>query len=550
MSSKIKLKRVALRKKSVLPLRVKIEILDRLRQGESFASISRSFKINESTVRSIKKSESKIRSSIASTSLSSKIVRDPAIEKMEVALSLWIQECNQKMVPLNGPMVREKAKYLYTNFKEPDGSGEYTDGGFQASEGWFNKFKARQSLHNVKLVEEAAFADRPSPEQYSEQFANLVAEGGYKPEQVFNIHTIELFWKRMPKKTFIYKSEKSACGFKAAKDRVTLLLCSNASGDCVIKPLMLYSLLNPQALINQNKNNLPVFWRANKKGCITSAIFCDWFRTCFVSEVKTYLKKQNLYFKALLVLEDEPAHSRKLEIMHPSIKVTFLPPSITAVLEPMNQGIIQVFKLYYMRRTFKILLNNMEYNPDLDLMESWRKFDIAKCIVNIKESLDELDPHTLKSCWNKLWPVVTTENDEPVQVQNLMANIVEIANEIGRDGFELIELSDIQELLETQDEALTETDLEKMLNVQLIEEETPTGTDIATFNLKNLSKGLRMANELCEFFVNIDPSMERSLIFKKQIANATALYHSELKVLLQTVKQDKITKFFKPLPKP
>lgn len=157
MSTKKKEKRVSARNKSVLPLKVKIEMLDRLHLGESFASISRSFNVNESTVRSIKKSEDKIRSSIASYSLSAKIVRDPAIEKMEVALSFWIEDCNQKRVPLSGAMVREKAKRLYAHFKEPDGrcgGGECTDGGFQASEGWFNKFKVRQSLHSINSDEE------------------------------------------------------------------------------------------------------------------------------------------------------------------------------------------------------------------------------------------------------------------------------------------------------------------------------------------------------------------------------------------------------------
>lgn len=58
-------------------------------------------------------------------------------------------------------MVWEKAKHLYAHFKEPDGScsGECTDGGFQASGSWFNKFKVRQSLHNIKIIGEAASAD-------------------------------------------------------------------------------------------------------------------------------------------------------------------------------------------------------------------------------------------------------------------------------------------------------------------------------------------------------------------------------------------------------
>ncbi|GBP30881.1 NFX1-type zinc finger-containing protein 1 [Eumeta japonica] len=123
----------------------------------------------------------------------------------------------------------------------------------------------------------------------------------------------------------------------------------------------------------------------------------------------------------------------------------------------------------------------MECNPDMNVMECWKKFDIAKCIVNIKESLEELKLHTLKSCWKKLWPALTAENDEEsVHPQILTANIAEIANGIGRDGFEQIESSDIQELLESQNEDLTETDLEEMLNSQPIEEEASTSTGKVT----------------------------------------------------------------------
>ena len=59
-----------------------------------------------------------------------------------------------------------------------------------------------------------------------------------------------------------------------------------------------------------------------------------------------------------------------------------------------------------------------------------------------------------------------------------------------------------------------------------------------------------MANDLCDFCRKIDPSMEQSLIFQRQIANATAEYQSELKEHLKTAKREKITKFFKQLYKP
>uniref|UniRef100_A0A1B0BA11 HTH CENPB-type domain-containing protein n=1 Tax=Glossina palpalis gambiensis TaxID=67801 RepID=A0A1B0BA11_9MUSC len=168
-------------------------MLDRLRLGELFASISCSSNVNESTVRSIKKSEDKIRSSVASTSLSAKVVRDPAIEKIKVASSLLIEDRNQKRVPLSGPMVREKAKCLYAHSKEPYGSCSGKDGIFQASGGWFNKFKVKQSLHNIKMVGEAASANTAAAERCPEEFANLLVERGYKPEQEFNTDETALF---------------------------------------------------------------------------------------------------------------------------------------------------------------------------------------------------------------------------------------------------------------------------------------------------------------------------------------------------------------------
>uniref|UniRef100_A0A1A9VG67 DDE-1 domain-containing protein n=1 Tax=Glossina austeni TaxID=7395 RepID=A0A1A9VG67_GLOAU len=182
-------------------------------------------------------------------------------------------------------------------------------------------------------------------------------------------------------------------------------------------------------------------------------------------------------------------------------------------------------------------MDNMKCNPDMNVLKHWKKFDIAKCI---KGSLEEVKPRTLKSLWKKLWSALTAENDEEsVEVQTLTANIAEIANGIGRGGFEQIESSDIQELLESQDEDLTATDLEEVIISQPIEEEASTSTGNVTFKLKSLSEGLRMANEFCDFFVNIDPSMERSLGFKRQIANATAAYQYELKELSKTAKQGK-----------
>lgn len=79
----------------------------------------------------------------------------------------------------------------------------------------------------------------------------------------------------MPDPTYISKEEKTMPGFKVSKDRMTLLLRSNASGDMKLKPLLVFVSKNPQTLKNISKASLPVIWKNNAKAWVTQAIFQD-----------------------------------------------------------------------------------------------------------------------------------------------------------------------------------------------------------------------------------------------------------------------------------
>ena len=85
-----------------------------------------------------------------------------------------------------------------------------------------------------------------------------------------------------------------------------------------------------------------------------------------------------------------------------------------------------------------------------------------------------------------------------------------------------------------------------MLNLHSIKEEASTSIEKEDIKLKKTE--LRFTDEFYDFFKKIDPSMNVSLVFKREIVNATAEYQSELKDLLKAAKQEKITKFSKPMP--
>ena len=92
---------------------------------------------------------------------------------------------------------------------------------------------------------------------------------------------------------------------------------------------------------------------ANKKGWVTGNIFQEWFATCFVPEVKSYLEKKKQSFKALLI--NASGHSL---IEHPNVNIIFLPPNTTSIIQLMDQGIIATFKMYYLKKLFSALWKN------------------------------------------------------------------------------------------------------------------------------------------------------------------------------------------------
>ncbi|GFT35808.1 tigger transposable element-derived protein 1 [Trichonephila clavipes] len=90
--------------------------------------------------------------------------------------------------------------------------------------------------------------DEVAPKIFPEELAKIIEDGDYSADQVFNADETGLYWKKLPNRTFIAKDEKTASGHKASKDRVALLLCSNASGDRMLKPLLISKSLRPRAL--------------------------------------------------------------------------------------------------------------------------------------------------------------------------------------------------------------------------------------------------------------------------------------------------------------
>ncbi|XP_038524438.1 tigger transposable element-derived protein 1-like isoform X5 [Canis lupus familiaris] len=519
------------RRRRVMALEDKMKILEKLEEGASNTDVGRLFGVHESTVRTIKRNEAAIRASMESVSpVCAKVLcvpRDANIEKMETALTFWVEDQTIGGRPLTLKAICSQAKRIYKQLVETTGKGNPDK--FHASKGWFEKFRHRYSLRNSRLMGEEEPLDAQSAPRYSKQVQRLIRARGYEPQQVFNAEETSLFWKCMPSRTFREK-DKNPESLEEAKDRISLIFCANAAGDKMIKPLLLYKDPNPACLLEKDKKRLPVFWRSHPKVSLTAALFLDWFHNCFIHQARSYLIEKNLEFRVLLILDRGPNHPDSLFFAHPNVDIVFLPLEGTSYLQPLDQGIIEAFRRYYTKHMFDHFADCIEKNPCLTLKETWQQYNIADALVVIKEAMDDIKPAALNKAWWKLWDDVVNDYACFPRANEEVAKIIESAKRMDFKFLD-IEEGEINELLKFQALAITERE---SASVNTEEDKSPEPE--VKMNLRKLNAVLRQASDLIDAAIDMDPFLDRSLAFKKDFNKLLYTYKEVQKNLQNKAK--------------
>uniref|UniRef100_A0A8C4KBV6 HTH CENPB-type domain-containing protein n=1 Tax=Dromaius novaehollandiae TaxID=8790 RepID=A0A8C4KBV6_DRONO len=429
--------------------------------------------------------------------------RNSLIADMKKVLVVWVKDQTSHNIPLSQSLIQSKALTLFNSVKA-EGGEEAAEEKFEASRGWFMRFKERSRLHNTEVQGEAASADVEAAASYPEDL-------------------------KRPSRTFISREEKSVSGFKASKDRLALLLGANAAGVFKLKPMLIYHSKNPRALKNYAKSTLPVLYKWNNKAWRTAHLFTTWFTGYFKPTVGTYCSEKKIPFKILLLIDNALGHPRALMEIYNEINVVFMPANITSILPPMDQGVILIFKSYYLRNTFY-------------------------AIKNIRGSWEEVKIPTLTGVWKKL---ILTHMDDfegfKTSVEEVTADVVEIARELELK----VEPEYVTELLQSHDKTLTDEELLLLMDEPgkwFLEMESTSDKDavnIIEMTTKDLKSYVNLIDKVVAGFERIDSNFERSSIVGKMLSNNISCYreifHERKSQLMQ---QNSLLSYFKKLPQP
>ncbi|XP_039192449.1 tigger transposable element-derived protein 1-like isoform X2 [Crotalus tigris] len=519
------------KQRKAIDLNLKMKIIKAYEAGKKVTKIAREVGLAHSTISTILKDKARIREALkGAAGMNTSITRQRKglIHEMEKLLILWIEDRIQKRLPVSLLLIQNKARSIFSMLKEQ--TGEECTEIFTASHGWFMRFQQRFHYQKTQASAEAARADEEAARHFLNELDGIIAEGNYFAEQIFRVDETGLYWKRMPERTYLHREAQAMPGCKAFKDRVTLLLGGNVSG-FKLTPFLILKSDHACMFETIRKDPLPVYYRFDWKAWMTPILFEDWFTNCFIPQVKEYCGQKGVPFKILLLLDKAPGHPPHLDSLHPDVKVVYLPQNTSALLQPVGEGMISAFKMYYLHAVFAKALAAMEYDRVI-LREFWKNYNILHCIENIAAAWQDVSVKSMQEFWRKCLRrfVALTNNfgmfhhmpnlDDIIRkiltltrFLDLEVDVEDVKNLVAYTEGDLSneDLIELKEELEAQKIVEEEVEKEERKEERKERKEERKVIEVRpkTFSLRRLASVFSSVNKILSELESMDPDVER-----------------------------------------
>jgi DDE superfamily endonuclease len=364
----------------------------------------------------------------------------------------------------------------------------------------------------------------------------------YNRDDVFNMDETALFWRLALNRGL---STVNIPGLKKAKDRVTIVACVNSTGSIRLPLWFIGKAKTPHALRRVNTEALGCIWRWNQKAWMKTDIMAEWLRF-FYSVAGSNNRR------ILLLLDNFSAHLAGIEEAPPpdNIRVIFLPANSTARFQPLDQGIIANFKVYYRKQWLDYCIEQALLNKD-----PIKTMNIRQCLIFAVEAWKLVRETTIQNCYKKSsvlieGPVQRTIDSPSIEDlaqegTGIEASYERIASVVGRS-----QIMEIGRILNPIEETLIEASIEEMGSLEEIidhhlapdsEEAIEGDNSELLIKLPTTHQALDHAQQLFEYLSIEDPDNSQELQVLRDVKQRL------VGRAINTARQTQIDSFFRPI---
>jgi hypothetical protein len=393
-------------KRCTLSIQQKLEILEALKSKKA-EDVAKDFNIGYSTVKKIRQNEEEIRKIVMNNgNLSRKRKRESPNEEIGEALIVWFNQMRAQNAMIHGPLMMEKARQLAITLEHQD---------FEPSHGWLERLKARHNIKFIKVSGEQVSADKAGAENWINNVLPGMIEG-YDLNDVFNADETGLYYKAAPSGTLAVSGTQPS-GAKTPKDRMTVLLLCNSMGT-EKKAYAIGKFKNPRCF-KKSRPPLPYYSSAN-------AWMTGWIWSNILQKFDQELGNR----KILLFADNASCH--KINETLKNIKIIFMPPNTTSLIQPLDQGIIRTVKVHYRTQVMRRMLQAVDNGTSI--IDYAKSIDILKALHMLKRAWFLVSPTTIQNCFRKAGFLVNGNTNNVDEIQEAL-EVLEFNEAIQEEDF-------------------------------------------------------------------------------------------------------------------
>lgn len=314
---------------------------------------------------------------------SMKRMRESSLPKVDAALFRWFKDIqSENMMGITGQDLQKKAADLAKQL----GLGDV-----EITMSWINRWKQRHNVISKKIIGESGSVDDGVVKDWLTKHLPLIS-AEFDPSNIFNADETGVFWCAMPKQTLAFKGQQCKGG-KQSKARLTVLVAASMAGEKL--PLFVIGRsAKPRCF--RGWKNLPTAYTGQRKAWMTSEIFESWVR-----DLDKRMTAQGR--KIALLVDNCPGHPNVTGLN--AVKLFFLPPKTTAVLQPMDAGIIWSLKCHFRKIVVERRIAAFDKGEDY-------KLSLIDGLIFLRSAWERVTKETVTNCFKKAFSVSDSESKE------------------------------------------------------------------------------------------------------------------------------------------